>query len=388
MRFFGSPCARRNLPLNSRRESGTFPLYRRPPVRETKAMRSFRLVLAAAILSSILGALAVQANERPRLYTNEHYVEDVTRQASLPLDQPLAMLDFVLESLPAEVKVFPTENYYYFYFYEGGARYAGNIRLDVKDRDLGKVHFAYYADPVEWIGADDKLQYRILGREDGVRVERVTPLRYRVSHGKASVEFVLNDLSRVAPPARALAPADKFLGPIFDEAAIRLFLIYNTRLKIFHFVLDETVRIADDLVPSRFTDRILIGRRTGFAFYRDHQFDRKILIGVFSTNTLLNNYFDGPFDQLPDNFIRGDELRQAILDSDPKFDGEMDRYGATPDGSARYVIAPYMYYRTEDELYYFHECATNPAVARERYHACFVMPDFSQDGTAEDEPKR
>ena len=72
---------------------------------------------------------------------------------------------------------------------------------------------------------------------------------------------------------------------------------------------------------------ILVGKRTGFAYYRDHRLERKILIGVFEQNVRLNNYFDGPFDQLPDNFIEGDTLRQAIIDSDPGLKGKIDRLG-------------------------------------------------------------
>lgn len=345
-------------------------------------MRKLGRSLTVAVASGMAFAVTAAASERPRLHTNESYVEEATRGASLPLDDPRAMLAYVLENLPPRVTVYPTENYYYFWFYYGGVRYAGNIRFDVKDRDRGKVHFAYYADPVEWISADDRLRYQVLGRDEGVRVERIAPLRYRVTLDKTSVEFALNDLSAVRPPPRALAADDRFLGPVFDESAIRFFLVYNARLKIFHYLLDETVGVADEFVPLPQTDRIVVGRRTGFAFYRDHQLDRKILIGVFATNTYLNNYFDGPFDQLPDNFIVGDELRDAILESDPKFKGEMDRYGARPDGSARYVIAPYMYYRAADELLFFDECANDPRLPRDRYHACFVMPDLSQDGDA------
>ena len=96
-------------------------------------------------------------------------------------------------------------------------------------------------------------------------------------------------------------------------------------MKIFHFILDETVKVADELVASQRADRILIGRRTGFAFYRDHQLDRKILIGAFESNSRLNNYFDGPFDQLPENFIEGEALRQAMIEADPSVKGQIDR---------------------------------------------------------------
>src|SRR5215510_10121223 len=130
-----------------------------------------------------------------------------------------------------------------------------------------------------------------------VPVERVERLIYRVSRESRSVIFALEDLSGVKPPANALGPHEEFIGPVADESAIRFFLVYNWRLKIFHYVLDETSAVADELVRAGGTDRILIGRRTSFAFYRDHRLDRRILIGVYEGNSRLNTYFDGPFDQ-------------------------------------------------------------------------------------------
>ena len=64
-----------------------------------------------------------------------------------------------------------------------------------------------------------------------------------------------------------------------------------------------------------------------------------------------NNYFDGPFDQLPDNFIEGEALRDAILAVRPQLKGEIDRFGASPDGSIRFNIGPYLPYREVRDLY-------------------------------------
>ena len=80
-------------------------------------------------------------------------------------------------------------------------------------------------------------------------------------------------------------------------------------------------------MPSKVADRILIGQRTGFAYYLDDKLDRKILVGVFEGNARVNNYFDGPFDQLPDNFLEGDTLRQIILEVEPSLAGQIDRFG-------------------------------------------------------------
>jgi hypothetical protein len=350
-------------------------------------MRAARLVFAALAAAVHLAGQPASGTERPRVFTNQEYLEDVSRETALPLDDPKAMLAFVLEGLPGRVKVYPTENYYYFYFYHRGARYAGNLRLDAKDRDEGKVHFAYFPELNEWWKSDE-VNYRLFGMDDGVAVEKLEPFVYRVTLGARSVVFELNDLSKVAPPASALAPDDQYLGPVFDESGIRFFLVFNKRLKIFHYVLDETIRVNDELMPARLTNRITIGRRTGFAFYSDHRVKRRILIGVFEGNGSVNNYFDGPFDQLPDNFLKGDELRQAIIAADPTQEGKIDSHGGSPDGASRYLIGPYVYYRTEEDLLPIHRCAISKEIPRDLYHACFVVRDRAppEDVASEKEP--
>src|SRR5262249_34893627 len=142
---------------------------------------------------------APQPQNLPRLYTNQSYAEDVMRETSLAIDDPMAVLTFVLGSLPDRVKVYPTENYYYFYFFHRHIRYAGNTRLDAVDRDEGKLHFAYYEDLAEYVPYKDEITYRLLDASHGVTVEKVAPLVYRVSYGGRSVVFELNDLSNVKP---------------------------------------------------------------------------------------------------------------------------------------------------------------------------------------------
>ncbi len=229
-------------------------------------------------------------------------------------------------------------------------------------------------------GTLDDLNYRVFDRSAGVEVTRLERFLYRVSYGGRSVEFELNDLSNVKPPAYAIAPDEIYIGPIFDDSALRFFLIYNPRLKIFHYVLDETARAAEQFMAARQTRRILIGKRTGFAFYRDLRRDRKILIGVFEGNARVNNAFDGPFDQLPDNFIEGDVLQKALIEVEPTLAGRIDRYGGLADGSGRFLIGPYAYYRTEQDLMPFHACAIDKTIPAEDYYACFVM-DVTSEAT-------
>jgi hypothetical protein len=335
-------------------------------------------------LTLIVGALAggmasafAQTNEPPKLNTHQSYMEEVLRRTTLDVKDPLAVFAFVLNSLPDRVKVYPTENYYYFTFTLNGSPFAGNIRLDASDRDQGKVQFGYYEQTSGWRD-DTPIVFRTLDASSGVHLEKLERFLYRLTYAGKSVLFELNDLSQVRPPAMALAPRERFIGPIFDESGIRFFLVYNPAIKNFLYILDETVKVADDFFDSPRSDRIVVGKRTGFVFYRDRRLDRKIMIGAFEENVRINNYFDGPFDQLPDNFIEGEALRSAILEIEPKLKGEIDRFGGSTDGVIRYSISPYKQYKDLREFDTVRRCAGRK-VPEAAYYRCFILDDEPQD---------
>jgi hypothetical protein len=344
------------------------------------AFRKIFWALAVIAALAVPGAAAAQESgqaQLPTLHLNQAYVDEVTRPCSLDVKDPKAVFSFVFGSLPDHVKVYPTENYFYYTFICNSVPYDGNIRLDASNRDEGKLIFAFSEDLEGWRG-DTPENHIILDGSNGVQVEKIQPLLYRVTYQGKSVEFALNDLSGVRPPASALAPDEEFLGTAFDESGIRFFLVFDKKLKIFHFVLDETIKVADQFEPSPRTDRILIGKRTGFAFYRDHRRDRKILIGAYKPNMLTNTWFDGPFDQLPDNFIQGEALRDALIASDPGLKGRIDRFGGFPGGEERMGIDPYLPYDAVAELDIFDRCAT----ARQKsatYYLCFAV-DYDSAG--------
>ena len=334
-------------------------------------------LIAALFVPCAATAQNSQTAQLPTLHLNQTYVDEATRPCSLDVKDLKAVFAFVFGSLPDHVKIYPTENYFYYTFICNGVPYDGNIRLDASNRDEGKVIFAYAEDLEGW-RSDTPGQHGILDAADGVQLEKVQPLLYRMTYQRKTVEFALNDLSEARPPASALAPDEDYIGTTFDESAIRFFLVFDKKLKIFHFILDETIKVADQFEPSPRSDRILIGKRTGFAFYRDHLRDRKILIGAYEPNMLTNTWFDGPFDQLPDNFIQGEALRDALIASDAGLKGRIDRFGGFPGGEQRMGIDPYLPYRAVSDLSIFDRCATerqnNP-----KYYLCFAV-DYDRAG--------
>ncbi|HZL40145.1 MAG TPA: hypothetical protein VFC45_07675 [Pseudolabrys sp.] len=330
----------------------------------------------SALAYAVTGAVA--QSDAPQLHTHQSYIEQVMRPTTLDVTDPFAVFAFVLNSLPDRVKIYPTENYYYFTFSHNGLDYAGNIRLDASDRDHGKVQFAYYEQTTGWLDNTPGF-YKALDASDGVKLEKIERFVYRLTYKEKSIIFELNDLSQVKPPANALAPNETFIGPVFDDSGVRFFLVFNAAVNNFLYILDETIDVADDLIHGPRGDRILVGKRTGFVFYRDHRRDRKILVGVYGENVDVNNYFDGPFDQLPDNFIKGETLREAILKVQPNLKGRIDRFGGTADGEQRYTIAPYLIYKEVGEFDRVDRCADRVHGSDASYYRCFILFDRPQD---------
>jgi hypothetical protein len=318
-------------------------------------------VLLAALL---LFAGAASSTAQPA----EH--ELTQAPSALVIGKPLAVFAFVLGAVPERAFVRPTENYFYIRFNHRGRTYAGNIRLAAADRDLGKVHFAY-GEAASDRRPSPPIRHVVLDGARGVTVEKLAPLSYRVTLAGRSVTFVLNDLGALKPSAGLLRDDELFLGPVYDEAAVRFFLVFNARLKVFHYLLDETAGAADEWRPAG--EAVQVGARTGFALYLDGA--RKVLIGVRARDSRLNTMYDGPFDQLPENFIEGDALRDAIVAADPAVRGKIDRLGHFTDGSGRYLIHPYMLYRDAADLAVFRRCMMSKSVPAAQKPRCLAVSD-------------
>ena len=151
----------------------------------------------------------------------------------------------------------------------------------------------------------------------------------------------------------------------------RLRRAQTTRLTRSGRPLVKTGPTSDTLAPIKEAERILVGRRSSFAYYQDHLRARKILIGVYRPNIDVNSAFDGPFDQLPDNFIQGETLRNAILAIDPSQKGKIDRLGNLADGESRFLIERYTEYDDLKDLRGYDRRARQRQRNPKAYSGCF-----------------
>ncbi|MGD9659216.1 MAG: hypothetical protein AB7U61_16530, partial [Methylocystis sp.] len=65
--------------------------------------------------------------------------------------------------------------------------------------------------------------------------------------------------------------------------------------------------------------------------------------------------------------------------SDLTVSGQIDRFGNFLDGSGRYLIHPYIRYRTQNELYAVHVCASRSKRAA-NYYQCLASNDDGRGG--------
>jgi hypothetical protein len=327
-------------------------------------LRSVLVFLAIACL-----AAASASAEGLRLRTNQSMIEDLAAPSSVDIKNPDAVFAAVFEALPAEVTVYPTESYYYFTFPHNGVSYEGNIRFDAADQFDGKIHFAYFPEYMPWREPQSPV-YKKMGAADGVNVEKVSTFVYRVTFKGKTITFTLPDLSNEKPPQTMVLPDEVYLAPTWDEAGVKFYLLYNKTAKTFIYILNND-KPMDQYEPSTFSSAVTIGNRTGFAFYKDEKAGgRQILIGVFSLNYQMNTYFDGPFDQIGDNYLKGNTFKDIISELDPSMKDTTDRYGSTPNGEVRYEVRPYMLYDAPEDMKPIAECAAREQDPAE-YYACF-----------------
>jgi len=258
----------------------------------------------------------------------------------------------VLSALEDEITVYPSENYLYFRLDTSGENVWGSILLSKPELDKGFVHFAYFKFNENPQGPSDFLiKHRKLGPDDGAHLVKENDFRYILSYRDEEVIFNLNEIDQSPPRLFELRPDEVWVLNSRDESGLNFHLIYDTKTTSFFWLLNEEEHNQEEWIMLN--DKIMLGKRTGFVFYVDEkQQERKILIGAKMINMRQNNYYDGPFDQLADNYITKEhKLSKYIQEAYPDTKGLIDEYGRYIENEeARVAIAPYFPYSSLDEV--------------------------------------
>jgi len=302
---------------------------------------------------------------------NQKFVEGL--YTKIDLNNEMTVFAHIFGGLPDKVVVYPTENYYYWSFNANGRTIWGNVRLDAGDRDSGVLHLGYFEYDENGKFQDyDGWEKRITAK-DGVTVKKIARLTYTVAYKGKTVTFELNDIG-MAPPKKAKLRADEvYVGPVFDESGVKFFLVFNKTENHFVYILNE-----DGAPPETFKDfgkRVAVGRRTGFAYYRDTANTRKVLVAINGNNARRNNYYDGPFDQLPDNYVDQTNIKKYLELAYPYVKGRINKYGVLTDQKgSRVAVGAYYVYTEESELSFVDSCVKTHGLKSAKLYAC-IAPD-------------
>lgn len=287
---------------------------------------------------------------------NETFIRGL--HSTQDMSDKLGVFARVFAELPVKAFVYPTENYYYFAFTANGQVYSGNLRLSPDAKLTHRIHFAYGE-----VRDSASTQYISLGPEHGVLVEAEGAFRYRVSFAGKRVEFQLNELPQTLPQDFQLLPWEVFLGRSMDESGISFLLMYSLAHDHFFWVLDE--QLWSDWSMQRLSPCIQKHPGSGFVFFLDPYLERRVLVGVERSEVLANSYYDGPFDQLPDNYIAQTPFAELAQRAFPSIRGRINRRGEYWQKPARIALLNYRIYSDPDELIIW----TNGCLARGGNHA-------------------
>ncbi|PIN74605.1 hypothetical protein COV18_06960 [Candidatus Woesearchaeota archaeon CG10_big_fil_rev_8_21_14_0_10_37_12] len=307
----------------------------------------------------------------PVFITNENYIKAIRSQINVSDKQEV--FSYVWKQLDTNITIYPTEGYYYFTFPINGYMLSGSLSLLVSTRDKGMLGFGYIATDRETKGFPQVLQEfdirplskigggKNYNKTDGVFVEKIDDLVYDVTFENKTITFTLHTDPYALPKRTKLLSNEIFVGPVFDESGTKFHLIFNKDISRMYYLLNEDEFIAEEMHQTNTS--LIIGKRTAFAYFNDSENNRRILVGVNGENVMENNWFDGPFDQVPDyynylGFIP--KYKEYVEASFPHTKGKIDKYGFfLDDPSVRVALAPYTVYFYKEDLEFIQECETH-----------------------------
>jgi hypothetical protein len=173
---------------------------------------------------------------------------------------------------------------------------------------------------------------------------------YDVAYSDHQVRFSLQRLPQALPKGLQLRDGEQFVMRTFDESGLRFVLLFDQGTNGFLWVLDPSVKVSDTF--RDLGGNAVAGRRTGFVFFVDEELGgRKTLGCVRKASVEANDHYDGPFDQLADNYVGRTRIAEYLVRWRPGLKGKIDAYGYYLDDQPerRVAITCYGTYRELSE---------------------------------------
>lgn len=233
-------------------------------------------------------------------------------------DDQDGMFEAVLAALPDDIIVYPSEGYYYFWFYHHGNLVRGNLRFGYDLRDEGRLAFAYYYDIGHSPANKAYTKFKIFESSDDFSLIKEGSRAYRLRYKAKTINVTL------PIPVSNYRPRDGevHVGDMMDESGIVFALVFNEAASHFFYILDQS---KDYEFHEDLSDNLSIGTRSSFVFY--NRGDDKILVGVRRDKVTANTFYDGPFDQLPEHSLDAADFESLVKKAYPHLTREINSHG-------------------------------------------------------------
>ncbi len=296
-------------------------------------------LVSLLISCSHLPIIDIPESGSSSLQTNQNMIETLSGFDHIDFDNQDGMFEAVLAGLNDEITVYPSEGYYYFWFYHHGNLVRGNIRFGYDLLEEGKLAFAYYYDMAHSPGNKTYTKFKIFEPSNDFSLTRTSEeqsyiLQYKNKTIRATLPIPVSTYTK--------RDGEIHIGDMTDESGIVFSLIFNEAANHFFYILD---RSADYELHEDLSDAISIGARSSFVFYnRDED---KILVGVRADKVKANTFYDGPFDQLPEHSLEAANFKKLVKKAYPQLSVEINGHGQFEDSdNLRVAIDNYVVYNS------------------------------------------
>lgn len=325
------------------------------------ALRNFLKILCSFTVFSIFCGIGIAETNNTtaadtKIILHEHFVKAIEHQRSADISFE-HMADVLFKMLPDKITVYPSEGYYYFQFFMNGENVRGNIRFDLRFAEQGKLPIIFYE--MKSSGEEENERYKVMEKSANFSITKRDRLNYSISYKGRTISANLYDLKPDMASFGLASDSEDYIGPIYDDSAVKFDLIYHRKANVFVYLLNERGAAFETYRTLTGSSNILIGNRTGFAYYVEPD-GRKILVGLSKKESEENSFYDGPFDQFPDTVLDGEKLKAALETFEPRLKGIILPGGwYIDDIGSRYSIFPFMLYTSEAELFRAASCGLN-----------------------------
>lgn len=289
---------------------------------------------------------------KPTMSVNRINQKPAQLPHTISFQDPIPICRYIWNNLRNEVIVYPSERYYYYKLYRGRDKIYGNFRFSSVEN--GTLYFACY-------NGEDRSQIGIVTLDEETpdfSIKQIAPSTYRGTWLGKSVTFVLyqppllrdNTLRNAARKTYLFDVDEQIVTGLLDESGVAFILLYNNVTNAFYYCLDELLLCTPTLAPTQY-DYLWLDPKSQFVFLEQKHDNRQryLLVGVNAENIMNNNYYDGPFDQVPPDL----DLKDMLMASYPyvQYRGGIDSHGNFLALDAqRVAISPYMPYDTLGQL--------------------------------------